>query len=56
VLFQFKHKRPDTYFPDQVYMLSTFVVDVGDLNHSREFPHKFLPHVSNSVDERLKEH
>ena len=33
--FNFKHKRPDTDYPDQVYLLSTFGVDVGDLNHSQ---------------------
>ena len=52
--FNYKHKRPDTDYPELVYLLSKFGVDVGDLNHRRDFPRKLLPYVSEAIEEKIK--
>ena len=54
--FNFVHKRPDTDYPDQVYMLSSFGLDIGELNHSTLFTRRLLPHIGSSVENRVKKY
>ena len=38
--------RPDSDFPLLVYLSTSFGVDLGDLNHSKNFPAKFCPNLA----------
>jgi hypothetical protein len=52
--FNFKNGRPDYDYPPQVLIHSSFGTDVGDLNHSKNFPPKLLPHVAAAVRSKLE--
>lgn len=48
-----KKGRPDTDFPEQVLLHNLNGVDVGNVNHSKNFVAKFLPYVAKEVKHRL---
>ena len=49
----FKKGRPDTDFPEQVLLHSLNGIDVGNINHSKIFPIKFLPIVAYQLEKLL---
>ena len=49
-----KTAKPDTAYEDQVSLLALLGVDVGELNHSRKFLAKFIPYLSNNINEKIK--
>ena len=51
--YLFKKGRPDTDFPDLLLLQSMNELDVGEINHSEQFPAKFLPYVAEEVEHRL---
>ena len=46
--------KPDTAYEDQISLLSMLNVDVGEINHSRMFPAKFVPYLANNIDNNIK--
>ena len=52
--YLFKKGRPDTDFPDLVVLHSMNGLDIGEINHSKVFPAKFLPFVAKEVEGRVK--
>ena len=52
--FLLKHGRPDTDFLSMIYLHSVNGSDFRDINHSNNFPGKFLPHVTKVVTGLLK--
>ena len=51
-----KNGLPDTLFPYLVRMCVSFGVDLGDLNHSSNFPDKFSVSLADTVKERVRKH
>eukprot|EP00112_Aurelia_sp_Birch-Aquarium-sp1_P013875 Seg2973.1 transcript_id=Seg2973.1/GoldUCD/mRNA.D3Y31 product="hypothetical protein" protein_id=Seg2973.1/GoldUCD/D3Y31 len=51
--YLFKKGRPDTDFPDLIVLHSMNGLDVGEINHSKVFPAKFLPFVAKEVEGRV---
>ena len=51
--FLVKAGRPDTDFPTLVYLHAVNGCDVGDINHSKNFPPKFLKHVAKVLKDKL---
>lgn len=49
-----KKGRPDTDFENEMLMHSLNGVDVGDINHSRLFPSKFIKYLSETVQSKVK--
>ena len=50
----FKRGKLDTDFPEQVLLHYLNGIDVGNINHSKIFPTKFLPLVGEEVKLKLK--
>jgi hypothetical protein len=51
--YMFKQGRPDTDFEHLIYLHSVNDSDIGDINHSNNFPAKVLPFISSEVTRRL---
>ena len=51
--FLVKAGRPDTDFPTLVYLHAVNGCDVGDINHCKNFPPKFLKHVAKVLKDKL---
>ena len=49
-----KTAKPDWVYEDQISLLSMLNVDVGELNHSRMFPAKFIPYLAETIDNQIK--
>ena len=49
-----KTAKPDIAYEEQISLLSMLNVDVGELNHSNKFPAKFIPYLSNNIDQKIK--
>ena len=52
--FLLKSGRPDTDFTSHIYLHSANGSDVGDINHSAQYPSKFLVHVTTVLENQLK--
>ena len=51
--YLFKKGRPDTDFPELLALHSMNGLDIGELNHSKIFPAKYLPYVANEVKKKV---
>ena len=49
-----KNGRPDSDFPTLVYLHSSNNSDIGDINHSSEFPAQFLPAIAEEIQSKVK--
>ena len=54
--FLLKNGRPDTDFTTLIYLHSANGCDIGDINHSYNFPPLFLKHVARVIEDLLKNH
>ena len=54
--FLLKNGRPDTDFTALVYLHTVNGSDVGDINHSHNYVPKFLKHLANILENKLKSH
>ena len=51
--FLYKQGRPDTDFESIIFLHNSNGSDIGDINHSKNFPPKFIPFVGNEISEHL---
>ena len=52
--YMFKKGRPDSDFPTLLYLHSSNDSDIGDINHSPEYPSQFLPAVAGEIQSKVK--
>ena len=50
----YKHGRPYTDYPDQVALYCKAGIWMGNTNHSRKFPEKFINSVGQAVSNKIK--
>lgn len=53
--YLFKKGRPDSDFPTLLYLHSSNDSDIGDINHSPEFPSQFLPAVAGVIQSKVRD-
>ena len=52
--FLLRSGRPDSDFTSHIYLHSANSCDIGDINHSANYPPKFLVHVAKVLQDQLK--